>query len=104
MTSSLLPAERGLEKRCSTCGGRFALDRFYPRRRGEVTQDGRRVRDSRCVDCRRAEQKAKHAARPRTNAARNRARSRAYVRLSRLVPELWERVFNEELEKEGLSR
>ena len=95
----LTPAEAGLTKRCTgPCGRVLPLTAFYVRDRSKLTADGRRLRMSRCARC-------FGAMRPdRNNYKRDRetARRRAQRKLTRLVPELWEQVFEEELRAQGL--
>jgi len=97
--SDLTPAEEGLTKKCNVCGRRLPLDAFYVRDRHKLTRDGRRYRMSRCGPC------FGQLRRDRGGRSRLRdvARRRALRRLTTLVPELWERVFAEELAKEGLE-
>lgn len=102
---SITPAERGLRKACGKCRRLLTLDHFYIRDSSRYTEDGRRWRMSTCVDC--------HNRRTMDNAVRrgnrdgdpryNRARSRARTRLTRLVPELYDRLLDEELAKEGVD-
>jgi hypothetical protein len=96
--STLTPAEVGLKKKCSGCGRTLTLDCYYVKDRTKLTQDGRRLRMSRCMRC-------FNKLRPhrKKQNAEQRARQRAYRKLARIVSEeLWDEVLQEERRKEGL--
>lgn len=97
---SLTKAEVGLTKKCTgECGRRLTLDHFYVHETDRITVDGRKVRKSECIAC--------YSAKPRETKrrsdwtrAKQRARGKARVRLSKACPELFNILYQEELQKE----
>lgn len=101
----LTPAEQGLVRRCNKCGERLALDHFYVSDSTRLRSDGRRIRMNVCTDCHNARTMRNGIARGNRDGdpRYNRARSRARTRLTRMVPELYEQLLNEELRSEGVD-
>lgn len=97
----LLPAERGLTKKCATCERRLTLDHFYIRAK-KLTRDGRWYRMSRCGMCFAEATRIKNVD-ITVKRQRDRARNRALRRLAHMTPELFEPLYAEELAREGLT-
>ena len=93
-------------KKCNTCGEWKKVTEFHKRGR----RNGKQQWDGHCKICRNAFYREKYRNRDpgRTKQwdhhnAYLRARSRAFTRLTKLVPELYERVLLEECKKEGIT-
>lgn len=101
MTHALTETEVGLQKKCNDCGRVLPLYCFYVRDGKRLTNDGRRLRQSRCTTC--FNKLRPHRGDSATQRARDRARMRALRRLAQATPELFDIFLNEELQKEGLT-
>jgi len=99
VTYPATPAEVGRKKKCTGCNVQFPVETFYVRVPNKLTLDGRRLRVSKCPSC-----FGEYSKDPtRSNPAKARARVRARTRLTKIVPELYEKILREELEKEGVA-
>lgn len=92
------------KKKCGKCNEWKDVEEFY--RAGK--RNGRQQYAHKCKECEKADKReAYHAGRKHQwqhKKAYIRARSRAQTRLTKLVPELYDLILSEELEKEGVPR